>query len=399
MNIDLLMPMTAPPAAAPPASAAASSHAADPAQSTAPVFSLDLPADTSTDAILVPAAAPGAGESGLAHATLKAPALKTPAAQTPQNPAENLLALLARLERGSAGAPVAVPSLESAEAPPDLDTALAADTAAAANATPVAATPPPGLAVAMAAIAAQAAPERAPSTVAGAVSDVLSGRASGTATPLPDTAQAASTAVPGELPAFKAALEAATDPAAATPALELPPASLAADAGAAERAAPEFKLELPALPPTASAARPGEAPPTAASAGTLPAADTPEAFSEQVIWHLGRGLQEARIHLHPQELGAVEIQLQLKDERASLIFTVEQPQARAAVQAALPQLSLMLSQQGLQLADAQVQSQNRGHSQAQTPPPARQDASNGPEPEAAPSPAVRRRVGLVDQYA
>lgn len=158
---------------------------------------------------------------------------------------------------------------------------------------------------------------------------------------------------------------------------------------------PAEAIEISFMPPMATTPRATEVAPILAMKDGPPSAFA-EHFNEQVTWQVGQRLQEARIQLHPQELGAVDIQLKLDGEKASLVFTVEQLPARAAVQAALPQLTVLLAGQGIQLADAQVQSQHQGHAPrtALPAPTDAGDAADEPVPQ-----ATRQRVGLIDHYA
>lgn len=64
--------------------------------------------------------------------------------------------------------------------------------------------------------------------------------------------------------------------------------------------------------------------------------------------------QEARIELHPQELGAMLIRIHFNDGVPQVQFAAENPQARAALQAALPQLQQMFASAGLAAPQVQV---------------------------------------------
>lgn len=190
----------------------------------------------------------------------------------------------------------------------------------------------------------------------------------------------------------------------------------AADAGASLTTA-EFKATaetpLPALASHAAAFKALDAltPALAPTSAAPVAAETIDALNEQIFWHVQQGgVQEARILLNPKDLGSVDIQVKLEGDRATLVFFVEQAQARQVVQAALPQLGTMFNSQGMQLADAQVMSQHSGsgphqHSgerQTARPPSENLHSAAGLVDDSAKAGAVkmpRLRVGLLDHYA
>lgn len=220
-----------------------------------------------------------------------------------------------------------------------------------------------------------------------------------------------------------------------------------ADAGEADDAAPGLAAPL-AAPPAAAheppparaavAATPAAPPPThsqtfadaatnfqafarvldtagsdsAAPSATAPAphaslntghAEWPQALADQVQWQLGHEVQEARLELHPRDLGTVQVQVRITSEGAEVRFAATHPQAREALQAALPQLRSLLQGDGIALAQSQVGAQSswQAPAQQQRQPQAERDAaaaSNADEEPAAAAPRVVR-IGLVDDFA
>ncbi|MGQ3057110.1 MAG: flagellar hook-length control protein FliK [Nevskia sp.] len=80
-------------------------------------------------------------------------------------------------------------------------------------------------------------------------------------------------------------------------------------------------------------------------------------LGERLRWLRDSGVQEARLQLHPRELGSVDIRIRIEGQGASVWFGADHPGARAALEASLPQLRDRLAGEGLQLAQASVGSQ------------------------------------------
>ena len=92
------------------------------------------------------------------------------------------------------------------------------------------------------------------------------------------------------------------------------------------------------------------------------APDTPE-FPEEMFGRIrlmqAQGGHEARLNLHPAELGRLQISISTEGDLAKVAFTVDNPQAREALEQAMPRLREMLQQAGLQLADSSVAEQGQ----------------------------------------
>lgn len=119
-----------------------------------------------------------------------------------------------------------------------------------------------------------------------------------------------------------------------------------------------------------------------------------------VQWLAGQKIGHAHIRIAPQELGPVEVRLQLDGDRVRADFTSAQPEVRQALESSLPRLREMLGQQGFELAHAGVgqQSHSPGNGSGQS--------RTGPGDDVAaaaddtPTPAPRTlRLGLLDAYA
>lgn len=186
--------------------------------------------------------------------------------------------------------------------------------------------------------------------------------------------------------------------AAPEPAIPLaPPAAAVMAAGAHSASPPSFAHTLGEVASSSAAA-------TAPSGSqSLPAnqAEWPDLLADHVRWQIGHQVQEARLELHPRDLGSVQVQLRMSGSGVEVQFAAAHPQAREALAATLPQLRAMLADGGMQLAQAQVGSQSQAfQQQARTAP--RRDGGAGAtaDDEAEPllSPRVVR-IGLVDDFA
>lgn len=177
---------------------------------------------------------------------------------------------------------------------------------------------------------------------------------------------------------------------------------------AAEPAAPTFVLPMAAATPAIGAvqAAAGAAAATAAHLPTPGLHDSgfAEDVGSHVQWAAGQKLGHALIRISPQDLGPVEVRLQLDGDRLSADFSSAHAEVRQALEQGLSRLREMLGQQGLELAHAGVgDDRTHGHGQGQAA--AGTGAGTGTaatgsgdvEPALA-SPVLRGR-GLLDAYA
>jgi len=166
----------------------------------------------------------------------------------------------------------------------------------------------------------------------------------------------------------------------------------------------------PMLAPVNAPAGPAPAAPPAA----LPVAPGPAAhvyqdgFADevgtQVQWLADRRIGHALIRVTPQDLGSVEVRLQLDGDRVSADFTSAHAEVRQALEQGLPRLRELLGQHGLQLAHAGVGQQSpqggRDGGDAAASSADRAAAADDRAGTAAAAPLPRRmRAGLLDAYA
>lgn len=83
-------------------------------------------------------------------------------------------------------------------------------------------------------------------------------------------------------------------------------------------------------------------------------------LSQQVTWLGGQDVKEARIRLHPEDLGELDVKVSVKQDHVDVAFIAQHPQAVHAVQQTLSQLDAMLAHHGLSLGQAQVGQGNSG---------------------------------------
>ncbi len=346
-------PATSSPSSTPRATAAA---APPPARSSAApcVTPPEVKADADADAA---AAADGADPARAADdASAAAPAAAADAAAAPAAGPGDWLALLRQSLGLATGAALAAP-------------AVATDEAVRGGAMPAA-----PASAATAAATATAAPKPAAAAVLPSGADLNPARPDGAPPPL-------------------FALAAPADDGGDAPDSDAPPAAVAApDPAPFGGLATALPGALAGAPQLADASSTAAGPPPM----TLPP-DHPEftdALGERIVWITDSGLGEARIELHPLDLGSLTVRVQIRGDEAQIAFTAAQPATRALLQNALPQLRELLSVQGLQLlraqVDARVAPQRGGEA-----------AFDAPHEAGATATRVRRvgRLELVDAYA
>lgn len=146
------------------------------------------------------------------------------------------------------------------------------------------------------------------------------------------------------------------------------------------------------LAPVAPALQLSSAPGSAGFAGEL---------GQQVVWLAQQGVQQAKVRLHPEDLGALDVKLSVSHGRVDVMFSAQHPAAVTAVQQSLTQLDHMLSQHGLALGHAEVgQQQGHGHGHARGDSDASTAADESSNAQSVASMgAATSRIGLLDAFA
>jgi flagellar hook-length control protein FliK len=134
---------------------------------------------------------------------------------------------------------------------------------------------------------------------------------------------------------------------------------------AEQKDAPLDALQM-ATASTAQLPTPGSAG-TAAPSATLNIASpagTPafaQELGQHVVWLGQQDVKQARIRLHPEDLGMLDVKVSLNHDRVDVSFAVQHPAAVHAVQQTLPQLDALLAHHGLALGHTDVgQRQQQG---------------------------------------
>lgn len=193
--------------------------------------------------------------------------------------------------------------------------------------------------------------------------------------------------------------------AAATGALAAAVGSLPAAAGAARPRDVSAMDSASAMAQAVALPVPGaHAAPLTMHVLQLPSPVGSHAFShelgQQVAWLGGQDLKQARIRLHPEELGQLDVSVSVTQGRVDVAFSAQHPATVLAVQQSLPQLSHLLAQHGLHLGHAEVgqhdRSDQRPHGKAASNATA---LANADEVHAGSLSPVLGAIGLLDTFA
>jgi len=130
----------------------------------------------------------------------------------------------------------------------------------------------------------------------------------------------------------------------------------------------------------------------------------PTTLGHSLIWAVGEGMQKVEISVSPQDMGPINVHIRIENDKTDVRFTAMHAVTRDALEASIPRLRDLFSQQGLNLSQAQVFSQTPNGEKGRQP--------EHPQPQQAPlsgdatdtqQPATTRpmhwRRGLVDDYA
>ena len=140
----------------------------------------------------------------------------------------------------------------------------------------------------------------------------------------------------------------------------------------------------------------------------MPAARTAAVQTlDRVVMMRRAGVDQARIQLHPPELGRVDIRLEMDGSDTRVQFVVQNAGVKDSMEALLPKLKDALQQQGFNLSDAsfaQSDSQDSkdtgADDQEDWPATAGTEGSGAPgEPAAPDAPLYVARNRLLDMYA
>lgn len=88
-------------------------------------------------------------------------------------------------------------------------------------------------------------------------------------------------------------------------------------------------------------------------------------FNQRIQWMVGQSVSGAQIRLSPQQLGPIEVRVQIHNDQATISFTAQHGATREAIDAALPRLRDMLSEQQVDLVDVNVSQHSFAEQQEQ----------------------------------
>ena len=83
-----------------------------------------------------------------------------------------------------------------------------------------------------------------------------------------------------------------------------------------------------------------------------------QTVSQHITLFTRQGQQSAELRLHPEDLGQIQISLKLDDNQAQLQMVSGHSHVRAALEAALPMLRTQLADNGIQLTQSNISSEN-----------------------------------------
>jgi len=108
----------------------------------------------------------------------------------------------------------------------------------------------------------------------------------------------------------------------------------------------------PSIPAQPSAAPP--APTAPYPAPNLHADNFPDTLSTHIHWLAEHKIGHAQLHLHPQDMGPLEVRLKLDGDQLQADFMSTQPEVRHTLEQGLPRLRELLGEHGLNLAQADI---------------------------------------------
>ena len=80
-------------------------------------------------------------------------------------------------------------------------------------------------------------------------------------------------------------------------------------------------------------------------------------LKDRVMYQVNQKIQSAEIRLSPEDLGSVQVKVQLQQEQLSVQFVVQQQGAKEALEQQMPKLRELLAEQGLELSEGHVSQQ------------------------------------------
>lgn len=128
--------------------------------------------------------------------------------------------------------------------------------------------------------------------------------------------------------------------------------------------------------------------------------DKSDALGEKIHWMRNANISIAELHLHPAELGSIEIKIVTEDQQARISFITSSATARDVIEESLPKLRELLADSGLALDQSDISQKDNSDEQA------RKDQQTLPEnrhiereiENKFTTSLISTRVGQVDHY-
>jgi flagellar hook-length control protein FliK len=130
-----------------------------------------------------------------------------------------------------------------------------------------------------------------------------------------------------------------------------------------------------------------------------------QALGQRVMWLVRQDVQGAELRINPPQLGPIEMRIVMNNDQASVSFTSQHAAVREALEAAVPRLRDMFSDNGLNLGNVNVSQHSFAQQRQDNPYTPGAAASSGYQDGAQPvegtvsDTSARVLAGLVDFYA
>jgi len=89
-----------------------------------------------------------------------------------------------------------------------------------------------------------------------------------------------------------------------------------------------------------------------------------QAVGERMLWMVGRQIQGAEVRITPPQLGPIDIRISIQNDQANVTFAAQHGVVREALEASIPRLREMLSENNLQLVNVDVNQRNNSEQRA-----------------------------------
>ncbi|MBL4580983.1 MAG: flagellar hook-length control protein FliK [Gammaproteobacteria bacterium] len=128
--------------------------------------------------------------------------------------------------------------------------------------------------------------------------------------------------------------------------------------------------------------------------------DRSDALGQKIHWMHNAKISIAELHLHPAELGSIEIKIVTEDQQARVSFITSSAATRDVIEESLPKLRELLADSGITLDQSDISQKESGHEPAQRDQQALSENSHIDkeiEGEFTATP-ISTRIGQVDHY-